>query len=157
MFVRHCKFEDFDGHMREEDHYFNLTKAETMSWLVTEDGYTLDELLKYMINERNPKNVMDIVSDLIVRSYGKKSPDGRRFDKSKEISDDFKATQAYSDMFMELSTDTNKILEFITGIIPKDLNEHIDKMFAEKPDETPEELKAFLAERRRSVPMLVKE
>ena len=60
--------------------------------------------------------------DIILRSYGEKSPDGRRFIKSKEITDAFAQTEAYSDLFMELATDAEAASDFINAIVPQDMS-----------------------------------
>lgn len=50
--------------------------------------------------------------------YGEKSPDGKRFVKSEELSTAFSQTEAYSQLYMELATDADKAAEFINGVIP---------------------------------------
>ncbi len=50
------------------------------------------------------------------------SPDGKRFVKSKEMAEAFSQTEAYSDLFMELSTNTDAAIEFAKGIMPAELN-----------------------------------
>ena len=64
------------------------------------------------------KGLIDLFKDLILRSYGEKSADGRRFIKSKELSTAFSQTEAYSELFMELVTDAEKAAEFVNGITP---------------------------------------
>ena len=67
--------------------------------------------------------LVDIFKDLIRRSYGEISPDGRRFcktdDKGRPLFQQFEETEAYSILFMELATDDKKAAEFIKGIIPE--------------------------------------
>ena len=59
--------------------------------------------------------------DLVLKAYGVKSDDGRRFIKSKELSEEFAQTEAYSQIFMELATDADAAAKFVNGIIPADL------------------------------------
>ena len=57
--------------------------------------------------------------DLVLKSYGEKSADGKRFIKTPEISEAFSQTEAYSVLFMELATDADAAAAFVNGIIPK--------------------------------------
>ena len=52
-----------------------------------------------------------------------KSDDGKYNRKSPELLADFKATQAYSELIMELLSDTDKAIAFINGIIPTKMRE----------------------------------
>lgn len=144
MYVRTITFVDFDGNERTEDHYFNLTKAEVIEWLTTSGDYTLDRVLDRLAKERNGKEVMKIFKDLIYRSYGVKSLDGRRFMKSTEIKDEFMETEAYSVLFTELVTDAKKAADFVNAIIPKDLSEEVAKIMKENPDGIPAEIRDYL-------------
>lgn len=120
MLKKTIKYTDFDGNERTEDFYFHLTEAELSDWEFSIDG-GLSELLKGIINSLDTKKTMDIFKQVIMKSYGKKSEDGRKFIKNEEILADFMSTQAYSDLYMELSSDSTKAAEFINGIIPKSL------------------------------------
>lgn len=127
---------DFDGNKRTEEAYFNMSKSEIIMWLTTNDGYTLDKLLEELARKNNGLRIMEIFEDLILRSYGQKSPDGRRFIKSKELSEEFKQTPMYSELFMEL-IDADKAVKFIESIIPKDLADETDKLISEKASKLP--------------------
>ncbi|MDO4845861.1 MAG: hypothetical protein Q3977_04525, partial [Oscillospiraceae bacterium] len=73
------------------------------------------------MKDHDGKRIMETIKDLILRSYGEKSTDGKRFVKTAEMRDTFAQTEAYSDLFMELVTDAEKAAEFVNGIIPKDV------------------------------------
>lgn len=118
MIKKHMKYVDYDGNEREEDFYFNLTKAEIAEMELSTSG-GLDKMINQIIAEQDGKRIIELFKDLVLRSYGKKSPDGRRFIKSQELRDDFAQTEAYSDLFMELATDADKAAEFVNGIVPK--------------------------------------
>ena len=118
MIKKHMKYVDYDGNEREEDFYFNLTKAEIAEMELSTSG-GLDKTINQIIAEQDGKRIIELFKDLVLRSYGKKSPDGRRFIKSQELRDDFSQTEAYSDLFMELATDADKAAEFVNGIVPK--------------------------------------
>lgn len=131
MYKKTIEFEDYNGEMRKEDFYFNLNKAEVIKWLTTTGDYTLDKVLGRLSTERNGKKIMEIFEGLIELSYGRKSLDGRRFEKSKEIWDDFYQTEAYSQLFTELVTDGKKAADFVNQIIPKSLSTEVDNIMKE--------------------------
>ena len=89
MLKKTFTFEDYDGNTRTEDHYFHLNQAELIKWLTTTGDYTLDKVLDRLSTERNAKKIMEIFEGLIRASYGRKSLDGRKFEKSEEIWNDF--------------------------------------------------------------------
>lgn len=118
MIKKTIKYTDYDGNEREEDFFFNLTKAECMEMELSTDG-GMENFIKKIINEKDNKRIVEIFKDIIIRSYGEKSLDGKRFMKSPEIAANFVATEAYSELFMELSTDADAAAKFINGVIPK--------------------------------------
>lgn len=144
MLVKTIRFEDYDGNQREEKHYFNLNKAEVIKWLMTNGDYTLDKVIGQLSTERNGKKIMEIFEDLIRRSYGRKSLDGRKFEKSDEIWNDFYQTEAYSVLFTELVTDGKKAYEFVNAVIPKGLAEEAEKIIKEHPEEIPSEVRDYV-------------
>lgn len=143
MFIKKFKYIDFKGVEREEEHMFYLNKAEIIKWMTMNGDYTLDQLVLRLTTERNGKRIMEIFEDLIHRSYGKISLDGRRFEKREEIWREFYETEAYSQLFSELVQDGNKAAEFIAGIIPASLADEVNKAFSENPDGIPDEMKPY--------------
>lgn len=140
MYVKTITYNDFLGHERTEDFYFNLTEAEIIEWLATNSEYTLDQVIENMRKKMNVRGILEASKELIYKAYGELSLDGRRFIKSKEVKDGFMETNAYSVLFMELATDAKKAADFFNAIIPKDLAEHVNKLYEEHPDASPEEL-----------------
>jgi len=118
MLKQTIKYTDFDGNEREEDFYFNLTKAELMEMeLSTEGG--LEKRIKAVVAAQDTKAIINIFKDIIIRSYGVKSPDGKRFIKNDDVRDEFVQSEAYSELFMQLATDEKAAANFINGITPK--------------------------------------
>lgn len=118
MLKKTIKYTDYDGNEREEDFYFNLTQAECVKLQLGTDG-GLEKALKKIVAEQDVPKIIPIFEKIILSAYGEKSPDGKRFMKSKEISDAFSQTEAYSDLFMELLKDPDAAAAFINGIIPQ--------------------------------------
>lgn len=124
-------YTDYNGAERTEDFYFNFSKAElTEKHLSTEGG--LDVLLKKIVDSQDHEEIVKTFKDIILKSYGKKSEDGKRFMKSEEISREFEECPAYSDLFMELSTDSDAASKFVNGIMPPDWEKEIEKAKKEK-------------------------
>lgn len=144
MYKRSITFTDYNGQERTEDHYFNLSKAEVIKWLTTSGDYTLDKVFEKIVAKRNGKEIMKIFDELIYMSYGEKSLDGRRFDKSEEVKKNFMETEAYTVLFTELVTDAKKAAEFINKIIPQDMADSIKEIYEKYPEGIPDELKDYI-------------
>lgn len=122
MLMKTIKFEDWDGVEREETFYFNLSEAELMELeLGTTGGFT--KMMKTIVNKKDVPKLMSTFKELILKSYGEKSLDGRRFIKSKELSEEFMQTPAYDSLFIELITNAKAASDFVNGIVPKKLAE----------------------------------
>lgn len=115
-------YTDYNGVERKEDFYFNLTKAEIMEMELSTAG-GLTEMINKIVATQDGPAIIKVFKELILKAYGEKSPDGKRFVKSDEISAGFSQTEAYSDLFMRLATDTEYASKFVNGIIPKDFSE----------------------------------
>ena len=114
-------YTDFDGNKRTEGFMFNFTKAELMEMeLFEEGGYTA--MAKKIVDAKDNTQLAKLFKDLVLKAYGIKSPDGRRFIKSDKLREEFTQTEAYSEIFMELATDDKKAAEFVNGIIPGDID-----------------------------------
>lgn len=118
MIKKTITYTDYDGNQRTEDFYFNLTKAELTEMDLSEQG-GLIKFIETIIAEQNNKVIVEKFKELIIKSYGKKSPDGRKFIKNKELTDDFVQTEAYSDLFMELASNAEAAAAFVNGITPQ--------------------------------------
>lgn len=126
MLKKTIKYVDYDNNEREEDFYFNLSQAELTTMQMSEVG-GLEKKLDNIIKAQDGPRIMEMFRDIIRRSYGVKSPDGRRFIKNEALSDEFEQTEAYSILFMELCTDAEAAAAFVQGILPKDLAEEVKK------------------------------
>lgn len=110
-------YTDYNGVERTENFYFNLTQAEIMEMEMTTDG-GLAERITNIVEAKDAPAIIKIFKELILKAYGEKSADGKRFMKSKEISDAFAQTEAYSQLFMKLATDADAAAKFVNGIVP---------------------------------------
>lgn len=130
MLKKNIKYVDYDGNERAEDFYFNLNKAEVIELqLGTVGGLT--KTLEKIVQEKDTYRIIEYFKTLILKAYGEKSADGRRFIKSQELRDAFEQTEAYSELFMELASNAQMAAEFVNGVLPK---EAVDAIGVEKPD-----------------------
>lgn len=118
MLKKTITYVDYDGKERIEDFYFNLTKAEITEMELSEEG-GLIKTIERVVAEEDGAKIIEIFKDLILKSYGEKSLDGKRFIKSDKLKEEFSQTEAYSELFMELATNEEKASEFVNGIVPK--------------------------------------
>ena len=124
MVVKKIKYTDFNGVEREEEFMFNLTEAEITEMELTTDG-GLSDSIKKIISAQDTPEIIKTFKMLLLKSYGEKSADGRRFIKSDELSKEFTQTNAYSQLFMELAYDDKAAVAFINGIIPESMRERV--------------------------------
>ena len=117
MLKKTITYTDYNGVERKEDFYFNLTKAELMEMEMSTTG-GLAEMIQRVVDTKDAPAIIRIFKDLVLKAYGEKSADGKRFVKSPELSDAFAQTEAYSELFMELATDADAAANFINGIVP---------------------------------------
>ena len=120
MLKKSIKYTDYNGVERSEDFYFNLSKAELMEMEMSTAG-GLAEMITKIVAAQDQPAIIKLFKELILKAYGEKSADGKRFIKSDELAAAFSQTEAYSELFMELSTDSDKAAEFVNKIIPADL------------------------------------
>lgn len=81
-------------------------------------GGRLAEYIDRIVKAKSQKELVELFKTVIEKAYGEKSADGRRFMKSPEIFANFAATQAFSDFYMSLATDTEKATKFINALAP---------------------------------------
>lgn len=122
MIKKTITYKDYNQVDRTESFYFNLSKAEVMEMEMSTAGGMAESIQK-IVDAKDAPAIIRVFKDLVLRSYGVKSDDGRRFIKSKELSDEFSQTEAYSQIFMELATNADEAAKFVNGIIPSDLNQ----------------------------------
>lgn len=121
MLKKAITYVDYNGVERTESFYFNLSKAEMIEMEFSTVG-TFTSMIQNIIDAQDEPELIKLFKSLILKSYGKKSADGRRFEKSEEISKDFSETEAYVILFMELARDSKAASEFVNGIIPADID-----------------------------------
>lgn len=120
MLKKTVTYVDYNGVERTEDFYFNLSKAEvTEMELSVEGGFS--KMLEEIVKSNDNARILELFKEMVLKAYGEKSADGRRFVKSKELAEAFSQTEAYSEIFMELALDEKAAAAFVNGIMPANL------------------------------------
>lgn len=121
MLKKTITYTDYNGLERTEDFYFNFSVAELMEMELSMDGGMIEYFNK-IVAAKDAPTLIRTFKDFVLKAYGEKSSDGKRFMKSKEISEAFAQTEAYSNIFMELAFDSEKAAEFFNGVIPQNID-----------------------------------
>lgn len=125
MLKKTIKYTDYNGVERTEDFLFNLSKAELMEMEMGTTG-GLAEMIQNIVKSEDAPAIIKVFKDIILKAYGEKSADGKRFIKISDagipLSIGFSQTEAYSQLFMELATDADAAANFIKGIVPGDID-----------------------------------
>lgn len=124
-------YTNFNGEELTEDFYFNLTTAELAEMELGANG-TFQEKLQSVIDSNDGQLIIDTFKDLVNRTYGEKSDDGKRFVKDKSLSAAFEFTAAYDIFFMRLVTDAGFAADFVNSVMPNDLSRQVKASQAEE-------------------------
>ena len=126
MLKKTITYTDYDGVERTEDFWFNLSKSELTKLDAELPGGVLGVLRK-IIDKKDRKALVDFIETLILRSYGEKTLDGKRFAKTPDMAEEFMQTPAYDELFMSILSDTDSQTSFINGVIPQSMAKDIEQ------------------------------
>lgn len=129
MIKRTITYKNFNDEEVTEDLYFHLSETELIKLESTIPGGLSGQFQKLVAAE-DGKTIMEVMENMILLAYGKRSEDGRHFVKNAQIKEDFASSGAYNALFMQLVTDANFAAEFGSGILPKELMEEAQKTAA---------------------------
>ena len=117
MLKKTITYEDYDGNQRTEDFYFDLSEDELIEMSFSKKG-GLDAFIRQIVKEQDEQEIIRMFKELVAKSFGKKTADGRNFYKNSEVLEDFISTRAYTKIFMELAFNSDAAAEFINKVIP---------------------------------------
>lgn len=126
MLKKTVTYEDWNGVTRTEDFYFNLTRtecAELEYGLVP--GKSLSDSFQVFVESKDMGKIIQTMKDLVLKAYGVKSDDGRRFIKNDEVRTAFLESPVFDEIYMELATDSDKAADFLINIMPKQAIENL--------------------------------
>jgi len=134
MLKESITYDDFNDETVTDVFYFNLTKAELLEMEVSNAG-GLSSMLTRIMEQRDEKAIVETFKDLILRAYGEKSDDGKRFTKidanGRRLADDFVQTAAYAHLFADLTTDADRATEWLGAVLPKDFVSAVEQAAVE--------------------------
>ena len=111
------QYEDpFTGEQKSDKLYFNITKTEAMKYAL--ENQSLERDIQDMIDSNDSIGMLKAFESIVLKAYGEKSEDGKRFIKSPEVAKAFTQTAAYDELFWNLVTKESAMAEFVNGIIP---------------------------------------
>ena len=124
MYKKTITYKDYDGKERTEEHYFNLDEGELMEmYMSVPGGYPA--MLQRVVNEQSEPELFKIFKEIVVKSYGEKTGDGKYFlkedDDGRPLVRKFLQSKAYSALMMEFMTKTQSFTDFANQIIPADM------------------------------------
>lgn len=117
MLKKTITYIDYDGNERSEEFLFNLSQAETLEMELSISG-GMTQIINKIIEAQDSPTIVKLFKDILLKAYGEKSPDGKRFIKSDELSVAFSQTEAYSKLFMELASNPKAAADFINNLVP---------------------------------------
>lgn len=126
MFKKTIEYVNYNGEPRKKDHYFDLTKTELLELQLSEDG-GITTFLRQVLMDQNGGKMISFTRKLILAAYGEKTPDGEYFMKNDEIRQRFACSPAFDILFTELTSSKEAGLEFMKGIMPKNLQKEIEE------------------------------
>ena len=118
MYVKPITYTDYDGVQHTDKFYFNISQAELREMDASETG-GLTKRLQEIVDANETADIFKRVKSIILKAYGRKSPDGKRFIKSPEMSQEFEQTEAYSELIMEFMQNPKSFEEFMRHTLPK--------------------------------------
>lgn len=125
MIKKTITYTDYNGVSRTEDFYFNLSMREIMNMELAAGKDAYSKTLETITATTNVGEVLSAVEDLITRSYGEKSEDGRSFAKDPSKTAAFLDSNAYTELLFEFASNPEAAAEFVAGILPKDLEKRV--------------------------------
>lgn len=127
MLTKAITYTDYNGVERTENFMFNFNKAELLKMdLFTVGG--LRQMVERIVSTQDIPSLMKLFDEFILKAYGEKSADGKRFVKSEELSKAFSETEAYSTLFMSFFDENGaeEASKFLRAVIPADIMAQVD-------------------------------
>lgn len=116
MIKKTISYVDFNGTQRNDDYYFHLSVPEATRFAARFGEQGWEAGIKSIVDSGDLRDVLDLFEDVILTSYGQKSPDGRTFVKNKEMRESFSNSEAYAQLFEELIMSPDAMTQFAKGI-----------------------------------------
>lgn len=121
MLKKTVNYTNYNGTNRTVELYFNMNKYELTQMMVGEKNVSFQDYLQQIIDTNDASEMVRLIKDILLMSYGEKSADGERFVKNEKLREDFENSAAFSELYMELAQNVNEAMQFVWGILPPDM------------------------------------
>jgi hypothetical protein len=138
-------YKDLNEQPQTETFYFHLSKADVIDIIANNEHVEWERIA----TSGDEQKSFELVKQMLRRTYGVKSEDGKRFIRSNEVWENFVESEAYSALVFELATDAEASAAFFNGVLPQGLLEEVSRIAAQR-----EHPGAILSEADRSVSQL---
>jgi hypothetical protein len=136
MIKQTITYDNFDDATVTEDFYFNLSKLEILEMEIDFEGGLRDHIMKLTQTDVGPE-AYHLFKDILVKAYGKRSEDGRRFEKSPEIAKEFEESPALGELIIGFLTNGVDAAAFVKGLLPAKLVAEAEREATATPAELP--------------------
>lgn len=117
MIKKTIKYYDYNDVEVTEDFYFNFDKLEMLEMEISHEGGVQAHMEKLIESEQSVE-IYNIFKELILKSVGRKSEDGRRFLKNDEIRTDFEMSPALPELIYSFFKNGTEAADFVKGLLP---------------------------------------
>lgn len=126
MLKKEITYTDYNGNERTEAYHFHLSKKDLMEMEFSAEG-GMQKTIERIVEQEDVKGLADLIKQIVLKAYGELTEDDR-FVKVKDghyLSEDFEQTEAFSELYYELNTNENALVDFVNGVIPANLRQEI--------------------------------
>lgn len=132
MICKTIKYKNYFGEDRETKEYFHLNSSELTDFLFEIGGKKGDyeDAIKAIIQSDDREYIINLVKQIILKSYGQRSADGENFMKVDPLTGEqyykkFMQSAAFEQLYMELYSDEDVLNDFIAGVMPADMQKEV--------------------------------
>lgn len=124
MIKQDITYTNFEGEQETETLYFHLNKVELMEMQVSEKR-GLAQYITDIQKAENNKEIFRLFKEIVLRAYGERSEDGKKFIKNERLREEFEGSLAYEELMVKIVTETDFAVKFVNGIMPAGMADQI--------------------------------
>lgn len=124
MIKQDITYTNFEGEQETETLYFHLNKVELMEMQVSEKR-GLAQYITDIQKAENNKEIFRLFKEIVLRAYGERSEDGKKFIKNERLREEFEGCLAYEELMVKIVTETDFAVKFVNGIMPAGMADQI--------------------------------
>ena len=124
MIKQDITYTNFEGEQETETLYFHLNKVELMEMQVSEKR-GLAQYITDIQKAENNKEIFRLFKEIVLRAYGERSEDGKKFIKNERLREEFEGSLAYEELMVKIVTEAVFASKFVNGIMPAGMADQI--------------------------------